>query len=195
MLLLCTFLHRILPRNKLFGREYMTWCDRNEVSEVDVVAGCFMLVRRESIEQVGALDARYFVYGEETDWCYRFKQAGWKILYTPEAEIIHLGGQTSCQQARKLQLQLAGSILIFIRSHRSMFVFIVACLLTALFFFLRVPFWFVRGVLYKSKRKRSFETAITYLIGGLYCLAGWKRLLMNKDAVTNRWAREEALGA
>jgi hypothetical protein len=42
--------------------------------EVDVVTGCFMLVRRQAIEKVGLMDERFFVYGEETDWCYRFKK-------------------------------------------------------------------------------------------------------------------------
>ena len=78
MLFESSYLYKLFPRSKFFGRERMTWWDRSDVREVDVVTGCFMLVRREAIEQVGIMDERFFVYGEETDWCYRFKRASWK---------------------------------------------------------------------------------------------------------------------
>jgi len=190
MLLSCTHLYKIFPKNRLFGREYMTWWDGNDVREVDVVAGCFMLVRREAAQQVGMLDNRYFVYGEETDWSYRFKQDGWKTLYTPEAEIIHYGGQTSRQMTRKFRWQLEGSKLIFMRLHRSKLSFLIVRFLIALFLFVRVPYWLIRATFRKDERQKSFETAMTYLIGCFYCLADWKKLLMNRDAVTNRMTKE-----
>ncbi len=83
MVLSSTYLYKLFPGSKFFGRERMTWWDRNDAREVDVVTGCFMLVRREAIEQIGLLDEYFFMYGEETDWCYRFKQAGWKVIFTP----------------------------------------------------------------------------------------------------------------
>jgi len=49
-----------------------------------------MLVRREAFEQVGVLDEDYFMYGEEIDWCYRMRNAGWRVVYCPQAEIVHL---------------------------------------------------------------------------------------------------------
>jgi GT2 family glycosyltransferase len=54
-----------------------------------------LLVRREAYEQVGGLDPAYFFYNEESDWCYRFKKVGWQVWYVPQAELIHLGGQSS----------------------------------------------------------------------------------------------------
>jgi GT2 family glycosyltransferase len=91
-LLHATYSYRIFPRSRFFGREQMSWWDRNDSREVDVVTGCFMLVRREAIDDVGPMDERFFMYAEETDWCYRFKAKGWKRRFTPEAEIIHVGG-------------------------------------------------------------------------------------------------------
>jgi len=180
MLLSSSYLYKLFPRSKFFGRERMTWWNRDNVREVDVVTGCFMLVRRKAIEQAGMLDEQFFVYGEETDWCYRFKKMGWKILFTPEPEIIHYGGQTTKQMTEKFRLQLSGSMLIFMRRHRSKLTFPFARFLIALFLFLRVPYWLAVAMLKKNERKKSIQTAKAYSIAGFYCLADWKKLLMNK---------------
>jgi GT2 family glycosyltransferase len=150
----------------------MTWWSRDNEREVDVVTGCFMLVRREAIEQVGLMDERFFVYGEETDWCYRFKQKGWKVVFTPDARIIHFGGQSSKQMAPEMALQLRGSILRFMRKHRSFFEYLIACVLVWLFFAVRVPVWFVKYLIDKEKRDYSWLRMVTYL-------TGMKRLIFN----------------
>ncbi len=90
--LFSTYLYRLFPRSRFFGREQMTWWARNDAREVDVVTGCYMLVRRKAIDEVGLMDERFFMYAEETDWCYRFHTKGWKNRFMPDAEIIHLGG-------------------------------------------------------------------------------------------------------
>jgi N-acetylglucosaminyl-diphospho-decaprenol L-rhamnosyltransferase len=59
---------------------------------VEVVMGACMLVRREAVEQVGPLDDAFFLFSEETDWCWRFRQAGWKVLFFPGAACVHVGG-------------------------------------------------------------------------------------------------------
>ena len=63
--------------------------------EVDGISGAFMLVRPTAIEHVGALDEGYFLHCEDLDWFVRFRQAGWKILYVPDVEIVHHGGASS----------------------------------------------------------------------------------------------------
>jgi N-acetylglucosaminyl-diphospho-decaprenol L-rhamnosyltransferase len=60
--------------------------------EVDAVNGAFMLVRRRAVAEVGLLDEGYGMYGEDLDWCYRFKRAGWKVLYDGRATVIHVKG-------------------------------------------------------------------------------------------------------
>jgi GT2 family glycosyltransferase len=87
-----TYLCQLFPQNRFFGRERMTWWARNDEREVEVVTGCYMLVRRAAIDQVGMMDERFFMYAEETDWCFRFIANGWKIRFTPDAQIIHFGG-------------------------------------------------------------------------------------------------------
>jgi len=134
MLLSSTYLYKLFPKSRFFGREHMIWWDASDVREVDVVRGCFMLVRREAIEQVGVMDEQFFMYGEETDWCYRFKKNGWKVTFTPTGQIIHLGGASSRQDESRMRLQLSASILLFFRKHTSWVRYAFACLLTALFF-------------------------------------------------------------
>jgi N-acetylglucosaminyl-diphospho-decaprenol L-rhamnosyltransferase len=54
--------------------------------------GACLLVRREAVDEVGPLDEAFFLFSEETDWCYRFRQAGWQVLFFPGAECVHVGG-------------------------------------------------------------------------------------------------------
>ena len=143
-------------------------------------------MRHEAIKQVGLMDPTYFVYGDDPDWCYRFKKAGWEVLFTPEPEIIHYGGENTKQMARKFRWQLIGSKLIFMKLHRSKAAFPIARFLSGLFFFIRVPCWLGIAVIKKSERSKSFEKAGTYLIGGYYCLTNWKKLLMNREVLEGK---------
>jgi len=180
MLLLTTYLSKLFPKSRFFGREQISWWDRTEVREVDVVTGCFMLVRRIAIEQVGLMDERFFMYGEETDWCYRFKKAGWRILFTQGAEIIHIGKASSNQMKPQMVLQLKASILLFFRKHRSKFSYIFACFLVSFFFFLRVPYWLTTAVLSKQMKYSYLQTTKTYAIGAIRALLGWQALGFKK---------------
>jgi GT2 family glycosyltransferase len=61
--------------------------------EVDWISGCAILVRREVIKQVGMLDERFFYYWEETEWCLRARESGWRIMQVPQARLWHKGVQ------------------------------------------------------------------------------------------------------
>ena len=176
MLLSSTYLYKLFPKSKFFGREQMTWWDRNDIREVDVVTGCFMLIRQKAIQQVGTMDEQFFMYGEETDWCYRFRRAGWKVMFTPVCEIIHLGGQSSRQKRSKMILQLRGSILLFMKKHNSFLKYALACLLVALFFFLRVPYWLIRAVFSRNNKSDDILIARAYLTGAFKALLGAESL-------------------
>lgn len=180
LLLSGSYLYKVFPKSKFFGRERMWWWQRDDVREVDVVTGCFMLVRKEAIEQVGMMDDQYFMYGEETDWCYRFKRAGWKVLFTPDAEIIHLGGASSKQIRPQMLMQLRGSILLFIRKHHSRPYYWLACLLVSLFFIIRVPYWTLRGLVRRSSRNRDWQNAKAYLTAAVRSVRGYRALCFKK---------------
>ncbi|MDI6449688.1 glycosyltransferase family 2 protein [Anaerobaca lacustris] len=165
MLLSSTYLYKLWPQSRLLGRERMTWWRRDDVREVDVVTGCFMLVRSEAIGQVGVMDERFFMYGEETDWCYRFKRAGWKVLFTPAAEIIHLGGQSSRRVPVEMTVQLRLSILRFIRKHHGRAYHKLACLLVVVFFVVRLPVWLAVYAVSRGRRERAGAKLRAYLAG------------------------------
>jgi hypothetical protein len=165
MLLSSTYLYKLFPKNKFFGRERMTWWNRNDIREVDVVTGCFMLVRQDAIKKVGSMDEQFFMYGEETDWCYRFKQAGWKILFAPCAEIIHLGGQSSKGIRVDMLIRLRISILQFMKKHYSWLTYRIACFFVIVFFVTRLPVW-ICIALFSNKRQGEARNRVkAYTIG------------------------------
>ena len=171
MFLSSTYLYKLFPRSRFFGRERMTWWDRSDVRQVDVVTGCFMLVRREAIDQVGVMDERFFMYAEETDWCYRFRKNGWEVMFTPTGQIIHLGGQSTAKRPVAMIVQLRLSILRFIRKHSGWPAQLIARLLTALFFAVRVPIWFAR-VFRPRQRSEAIIKMQAYSTGIAHALFG-----------------------
>lgn len=90
-------LQQWFPRNRWLSRYYMQDTSDEKVQDVDWVVGAAMLVRRSLFEQIGGLDERFFMYSEELDWCYRAKQAGWRVVYFPRAQIIHHEAKSSGQ--------------------------------------------------------------------------------------------------
>ena len=69
----------------------------DELREVEIINGCFWMIRREALESVGNLDQRFWMYGEDLDWCERFRLAGWKLVFFPNAQAVHYGGGSSEQ--------------------------------------------------------------------------------------------------
>ena len=184
MFLSSTYLYKLFPGSKYFDRERMPEWAKNDVKEVDMVAGCFMLVRREAIEQVDMMDEQFFMYGEDADWCYRFRKAGYKILFTPDAKIIHLEGESSKKAVTEMILLRRGSKLLFFKKHKGWFVYILACLFITLFFFLRVPYWAMKTLFSKkNERRKHIKVMCTYIIGGFYALIGGSRLYQ----VNTKW--------
>jgi GT2 family glycosyltransferase len=102
-----------------FGRPWYADWDRRSARDVDVVSGMFMLVPRAVIQRVGLLDDAFLIYAEEADWCRRIRKAGWRCVFAPEAQILHLdGGSKSTAQVRsKMHVQMQKSHLIYARKH------------------------------------------------------------------------------
>jgi GT2 family glycosyltransferase len=84
---------RIAPNSKIFGAYFMSWFDYDSVIEADQPMGTFLLIPRAAYEMVGELDTEFRIFFNEVDWCYRAKQLGWRIYFTPDAEIVHYGGR------------------------------------------------------------------------------------------------------
>ncbi len=91
-------LDRAFPRSDRFNRERMPGWDRADERDVESLLGAFMLIRREAFAKVGGLDERFFLMYEDTDYCARLRQAGYRIRYYPGVSITHLGGQSWKQE-------------------------------------------------------------------------------------------------
>ena len=103
----------------------MAW-DHASVRECDWLPGCYYLIRREVIDQVGLFDPRYFLYYEEVDHCMRVKQAGWKVVYYPHTTVVHIGGESAKSVAelnaasRQISTLQIESELLYFRKHHGL---------------------------------------------------------------------------
>jgi GT2 family glycosyltransferase len=88
------FLRKLAPRSHALNAFYAGDFDHGSARAVDWVMGSCFLVRRAAIDEVGLFDEDFFLFSEETDWCYRFHRAGWAVWFTPDAEAVHVGGAT-----------------------------------------------------------------------------------------------------
>ena len=86
------FLRKLGPRSRLLNKFYEGDFDHDKAREVDWLFGACLLVRRDAADEVGLFDEDFFMFSEETDWCYRFRQAGWSVWFFPGAEVVHVGG-------------------------------------------------------------------------------------------------------
>ena len=89
------FLRKLAPRSRVFNAFYGDGFTHDRPFEAEFLMGSVLLVRREAADTVGLFDEDFFMFSEETDWLYRFRQAGWKVLFTPDAEFVHVGGATT----------------------------------------------------------------------------------------------------
>ena len=85
-----TGLRQLFPGSRFVQNSLWIGIEPEREQEVAIVTGACMFVRRTAIDRVGGFDETFFMYMEETDWCYRFREAGWKVFYTPDASIVHL---------------------------------------------------------------------------------------------------------
>ena len=118
--------------------------------------GACLLVRRAAIDAVGPADEDYFLFSEETDWCYRFRQAGWHVLFYPGAEATHVGGGS--HGGRMFREQIRGH-LIFLTKHRGPRTAERARRLLRLSLLLR-------GAIYRGDRGRRYREAADWLGSG-----------------------------
>ncbi len=107
---------RLFPRSRRFGRYNLTYLDPDQVAEVDSVVGAFMLVRALAIAQAGLMDGQFFMYGEDLDWAYRIKTAGWKVYYNPAVTVLHIK-RAATRHSPRAQIEFYRAMGIFYRKH------------------------------------------------------------------------------
>ena len=112
-------LSRLFPKSKKFGKYHLSYLDENKIHEVDVLAGAFMLLRKEALEKVGLLDETFFMYGEDIDLSYRITQGGYKNYYFPETTIIHYKGESTKKGSLNYVKVFYKAMIIFAQKHFS----------------------------------------------------------------------------
>jgi GT2 family glycosyltransferase len=110
-------LSRLFPRSPRFGRYNLTFLDPNLAVEVDSVCGACMLARKVVLDRVGLLDERFFMYGEDLDWCMRARQAGWTVRYEPDIVVQHQHGAASRKRALRTTYHFFRAMDLFYRKH------------------------------------------------------------------------------
>jgi len=110
-------LDRVLPNWPLFSGYELTDRDHEVRREVDVLSGCFCMARREAVDAIGGLDEQFFFYGEDIDWCKRFADAGWKVVFVPEATATHFGGGSTANAPLRYSIEILRATLKYWRKH------------------------------------------------------------------------------
>jgi GT2 family glycosyltransferase len=150
------FLRKLAPRSRALNAFYAGGFDHDTVREAEFVMGSAMLVRRDAADAVGLFDEEFFMFNEESDWCYRFLAAGWKVLFYPEAEVLHVGGATTRQNWRRNYREQMVSHLRFLAKHHGMREAERArrMLVSALV---------IRGVMFRGERGEAYRDAARWL--------------------------------
>ncbi|MBU0625206.1 glycosyltransferase family 2 protein [Patescibacteria group bacterium] len=143
-------LHHVLAWLPVLKHYLMTDFDYNREQSVDQVMGAAFLLRREVLEKIGGLDERYFIWFEEVDYCRSVKDAGYDVLYTPQAEIIHHGGESFAQVFGPAKQKIYNaSMRSYMLKHHGFLAWLVLVLLSPLSMALA---WLVHWTTNKSHR-------------------------------------------
>lgn len=110
-------LSKVFPKSKLFNRYHLGFLSKDEVHEVEVLSGAFMMLRRSVLDQIGLLDETFFMYGEDIDLSYRIVQAGYKNYYFPKTTIIHYKGESTKKGSLNYVRAFYNAMIIFARKH------------------------------------------------------------------------------
>lgn len=110
-------LSSIFPKSKLFNRYHLGFLNTDEINEVDILAGAFMLMRKSTLDKVGLLDETFFMYGEDIDLSYRITQGGYKNYYFPDTTIIHYKGESTKKGSLNYVKVFYNAMIIFANKH------------------------------------------------------------------------------
>lgn len=112
-------LSALFPKSKIFGQYHLGYLDKDEVHEIPILSGAFMLMRKETLDKVGLLDEAFFMYGEDIDLSYRIVLGGYKNYYFPDTRIIHYKGESTKKSSVNYVFVFYRAMLIFANKHFS----------------------------------------------------------------------------
>jgi GT2 family glycosyltransferase len=107
--------------SRFFAGEHMFYFPHDRTLAVDVLVGCFSMIRREALDAVGLLDEGLFMYGDDVDWCRRARNAGWQVVFYPGGQAIHDRGKITAPYPVRFAVAQQKSVLYYWSKHHSFF--------------------------------------------------------------------------
>lgn len=112
-------LSRIFPKSKRFGQYHLSFLDKEEIHEIEVLSGAYMFMRKSVLDKIGFLDETFFMYGEDIDLSYRIILGGSKNYYFPKTSIIHYKGESTKKGSLNYVFVFYNAMIIFAKKHFS----------------------------------------------------------------------------
>jgi len=163
LIILTSGISKIPFLNKLDRYRMSSW-DGEDKRDVEVISGCCMFVRKQAFDQVGPLDEDFFFFGEETDWCVRFRKHDWRVHYAPLGEVTHLGGGSVKKLNHKRDLMLSDATIRLNRKHHGHKTALAVYYLLDFFNRSRLIYWSLRNILGPNdtclERKNHFSGVV-----------------------------------
>jgi GT2 family glycosyltransferase len=103
--------------SRFFAGEHMFYFPHDRTLTVDVLVGCFSMIRREAFDSVGLLDEGLFMYGDDVDWCRRARNAGWEVVFYPGAQAVHDRGKITAPYPVRFAVAQQRSVLHYWSKH------------------------------------------------------------------------------
>ena len=153
-----------LPWFDFLDRYQMRRWQRTDERDVDVVSGCYMMVRADAIMEIGQLDEDFFFFGEETDWCRRFQSAGWQLRFAPVGEITHHGGGSVRRLNYQRDLMLSSATVKLHLKHGGLGSAVGAWIIIFGFNFSRAVFWTLKSLAWHDANTRGRRNHFLSLI-------------------------------
>lgn len=155
-------LDKILPHGPFVKTRLLTDISLEKPSTVDVLSGCLMMVRRTAMEQVGLLDERFYIYGEDRDWCKRFHSSNWDVVFYPAATAIHYGGGSSSAAPLKFKIELLKSDFLYWQKYHGRLAQILFRLIRFAHYGIRMAGNFLKGLFSKTSDPQAALQAQNY---------------------------------
>ncbi|HET6142771.1 MAG TPA: glycosyltransferase family 2 protein [Candidatus Acidoferrales bacterium] len=149
------FLDSLFKSTGLFGGFLMKDFHFDQTRDMDVLNGWLWMARRDALHKVGPLDGRFFMYAEDVDWCKRFKLAGWRVVFYPEAKALHYGGASAANARSRFNVEMQRANLQYWKKYHGRISLFLYLMIGCLSYAVRAVGWAAIFLVKKSSRSRA----------------------------------------